>query len=198
MGGKLSGIRRMKGILSFFSFKLFFSILSFSLLMTAGPSWSEQLMSLSRYSLGAGDKIHISVFGDSDMERELILSDAGTVSYPFLGEFRVRGMTVGQLENHVTEKLKDGYFVDPRVSVAIIEYRKFFVSGEVKSPGGFSFEPGLTLDKAVALAGGFTQRADKKEILVTRDSDGAPIERELALSESVLPGDIITVNESFF
>ncbi|MFK0569750.1 polysaccharide biosynthesis/export family protein [Endozoicomonas sp.] len=155
-------------------------------------------MSLSRYELGAGDKISISVFGEEDMEKELILTDAGTVSYPFLGEFRAKGLTVGQLEKLIIRRLKEGYFIDPRVSVSIKEYRKFFVSGEVKSPGGFSFEPGLTLEKAVALAGGFTQRASKKDIMVTREENGRPAEQELSLNDSVLPGDIIVINESFF
>ncbi|WP_299734739.1 polysaccharide biosynthesis/export family protein [uncultured Endozoicomonas sp.] len=155
-------------------------------------------MSLSRYELGAGDKISISVYGEDDMEKELILTDAGTVSYPFLGEFKAKGLTVGQLESLITKRLKDGYFIDPRVSVSIKEYRKFFVSGEVKSPGGFSFEPGLTLEKAVALAGGFTQRASKSNIMVTREENGKATERELSLNGSVLPGDIIVIKESFF
>lgn len=159
---------------------------------------AAESMSLSRYELGAGDKISISVFGEKDMEKELILTDAGTISYPFLGEFKAKGLTVGQLEALITRKLKAGYFIDPRVSVSIKEYRKFFVSGEVKSPGGFSFEPGLTLEKAVALAGGFTQRASKKGIMVTREENGRPSERELSLNDSVLPGDIIVINESFF
>lgn len=85
-----------------------------------------------------------------------------------------------------------------RVSVGIVEYRKFFVSGEVKSPGGFQFEPGLTLEKAVALAGGFTQRASKRGITVTREENGQPKERELSLNDSVFPGDIIVISESFF
>lgn len=159
---------------------------------------ADNPMSLSRYKLGAGDQIMISVYGEEGMEKEIILTDAGSISYPFLGEFRARGLTLGQLERLITEKLKDGYFIDPRVSVSMIEYRKFFVTGEVKDPGGFSFEPGLTLEKAIALAGGFTQRASKKGITVTRDENGKAEERELSLNSSVLPGDIIVVSESFF
>jgi len=155
-------------------------------------------MSLSRYKLGAGDKIMISVYGEEGMERELILTDAGSISYPFLGEFRAKGLTLGQLERQITAKLKDGYYIDPLVSVSMKEYRKFFVSGEVKEPNGFSFEPGLTLEKAIALAGGFTQRASRRKITVTRDENGKAVERTLALNDSVLPGDIITVHESFF
>ena len=173
------------------------------LLMVFSTAFSADLlaaepMSISRYKLGAGDKIMISVYGEEGMEKELILTDAGSISYPFLGEFRARGLTLGQLEKLITEKLKDGYYIDPRVSVTMMEYRKFFVSGEVKEPGGFAFEPGLTLEKAVALAGGFTQRASKKGITVTREENGKAVERTLSLNDSVLPGDIITVSESFF
>ncbi len=168
------------------------------LLIFSGYLSAAEPMSLSRYELGSGDKINISVYGEEDMDKQLILSDAGTVSYPFLGEFKAKGLTVGQLEQMITKRLKQGYFIDPRVSVGIVEYRKFFVSGEVKSPGGFQFEPGLTLEKAVALAGGFTQRASKRGITVTREENGQPKERELSLNDSVFPGDIIVISESFF
>ncbi|WP_246506498.1 polysaccharide biosynthesis/export family protein [Kistimonas asteriae] len=155
-------------------------------------------MSFSRYGLNSGDKVKVTIFGEEDMEVETRLSDAGTISYPFLDEIRVKGMTVGQLQNFLTKKLKGDYFIDPKVSVSITEYRKFFVSGEVKDPGGFSFEPGLTLEKAVALAGGFTQRASRKDIIVNREEKGKLTERNMKLDESILPGDIINVKESFF
>ena len=155
-------------------------------------------MSFSSYGLSSGDEILITVFGETDMEVQTRLSDAGTISYPFLGEIRVRGMTAGQLEKHLIWQLKDGYFVDPQVNITITEYRKFFVRGEVGRPGGFPFEPGLTLEKAIALAGGFTQRAARKEIIVTREKNEDSAEYTLKLEDSVLPGDIITVEESFF
>ena len=188
----------VKQCLNFFSrqttyiFGLLLMLICVSAQAAGGP------MSLSRYKLGAGDKIVISVYGEEGMERELILTDAGSISYPFLGEFRAKGLTLGELERQITAKLKDGYYIDPLVSVSMKEYRKFFVSGEVKEPNGFSFEPGLTLDKAIALAGGFTQRASRRNITVTRDENGNAVERTLALNDSVLPGDIITVHESFF
>ena len=174
-----------------------FTMLCLGLLVVVTGVRAEE-MSFSRYGLNSGDMVSITIFGEEDMKVETRLSDAGTISYPFLGEIRVKGMTVGQLQNFLTQKLKGDYFIDPKVSASITEYRKFFVSGEVKDPGGFSFEPGLTLEKAVALAGGFTQRASRKDIIVSREDKGKLTERAMKLDESVLPGDIINVKESFF
>ena len=155
--------------------------------------------SLSRYLLNAGDLINIRVFDEDDLSVEARLTDAGTISYPFLGEIQVRGKTVGELEQFIINGLMGDYLINPRVNVTIAEYRKFFVRGEVNKPGGFSFEPGLTMEKAIALAGGFSQRANKKSVQVTRqDSQGKRQEKNLTLDVSVFPGDIINVKESFF
>ena len=159
---------------------------------------AEEAVTVSSYQLNAGDKIQISVFGEDDLKVEIRLSDAGTISYPFLGEIRVRGLTIGQLEELVTNKLSGDYLVNPRVNVAITEYRKFFVYGEVKAPGGFVFEPGLTLEKAIALAGGFSPRASKSEAEVTREMNGEKTVQMFALDRPILPGDIVNIKESFF
>ncbi len=154
--------------------------------------------SLSSYQLNSGDLIKITVFGEEDMTVETRLSDAGTISYPILGEIQVKGMTLGTLEQTIKNKLKGDYLINPKVNASIIEYRKFFVNGEVKNPGGFSFEPGLTMEKAIALAGGFTERASKKDILVARDVNGVIKEHKMTLGEKIIPGDVIKVKESFF
>ena len=159
---------------------------------------AEGALTVSSYQLNAGDQVRINVFGEEDLSVESRLTDAGTISYPFLGEIRVRGLTVGQLEQLITKKLKGDYLINPRVNVTITEYRKFFVYGEVKDPGGFSFEPGLTLEKAVALAGGFSARANKREVEVTREVSGKKTSERMTLDKPILPGDIVNVRESFF
>ena len=93
--------------------------------------------SLVDYRLGSGDLINIVVFGESDLSLEVRLSDAGTVSYPFLGELKVKGLTSRDLEHLLTEGLKGDYLVEPRINVSVAEYRQFFIAGEVASPGGF-------------------------------------------------------------
>ena len=155
---------------------------------------------LSDYRLGSGDKIKIQVFGEDDLGMEVRLSDAGTISYPFMGEIQVKGLTVGQLENHLIAGLKPDYLIDPKVSVSIVEYRRFYIHGEVKNPGGIPYLPGLTLRKAIALAGGFTERASRSKIYVVHDGMGDLSDKSLliGLGDQILPGDIITVEQSFF
>jgi polysaccharide export outer membrane protein len=156
-------------------------------------------VTLSEYELGAGDMIRIQVFGEEDLGMEVRLSDAGTISYPFLGEIQVKGLSVGRLEAAIIGGLKPDYLIDPKVSVSIIEYRQFYIHGEVKSPGGYAYLPGLTVRKAVALAGGFTERASKTKISVIHEGDEDVKKSEpIALGDKLAPGDIVTIEQSFF
>lgn len=154
---------------------------------------------LSNYRLGAGDVVSVQVLGEDDLKRERIrLSDAATISYPILGEIRLAGKTVGELERLIRDGLKGSYLVDPQVTVTINEYRNFFVNGQVEKPGGYPFFPGLTVRKAIALAGGFRERASKEKIFVIREGDQKQTSNRVDLNAPVNPGDIITVEESFF
>ena len=152
-----------------------------------------------RYRLGAGDVIGIRVFGEPDLSFDRIrLSDAATVPYPLLGEVRARGRTPVELEALITDGLLDGFLVNPRVTVNVVEYRQFFVNGEVASPGGFSFQPGMTVRKAIALAGGKTDRASASKMFVNRDGSPEDEQQQVALDDPLMPGDILTIEESFF
>lgn len=158
-----------------------------------------QAPELSTYKLGSGDLISIRVLGEDDLKRERVrLSDAGTLSFPVLGEIRVRGMTVGALEEFITKGLKGRYLLNPQVTVSIDEYRNFFVNGMVERPGGYPFSPGLTVRKAITLAGGFKERASREKINIIRDDDPKQISRRVDLSAPIMPGDIVTIEESFF
>ncbi len=153
----------------------------------------------SQYQLGSGDVISINVFGEEDLSFEqLRMTDAGTFSYPFLGEVRALGKTVAEIETIIIRGLKGDYLVDPKVSVSILEYRDFFVNGEVKNPGGYPFKPGLTLRKAVALAGGFTERASSSKMSIIRETGADKRTLGATLDTPVMPGDIITIEQSFF
>ena len=151
------------------------------------------------YTLNAGDTISVHVYGESDLSFDrLLIGQNGRISYPFLGELKVAGNTAAELQQELIEGLKPDYLVDPRVSVSIVKYRPFFVNGEVKRPGGVDFQPGLTLRKAIALAGGFTERANRKQVLVIADKDPERKEQKVGLDYRVQPGDIFTVKDTFF
>lgn len=153
---------------------------------------------VSKYQLGPGDKVRIQVYGEQELGLETTLSDAGTILYPFLGEIRVADLTVGQLADLIAQGLKGPYLLDPEVSVSVLEYRKFFINGEVLKPGAYPYQPGLTVQKAVSLAGGFSARASRSSITIVRDKDSTHTHRDADLDTMVAPGDILTVEERFF
>ena len=161
--------------------------------------FSAQGQQVSSYKLGSGDVISIRVLGEDDLRRERIrLSDAGTVSFPILGEIRVRGMSVGALEEHIANGLRGRYLLDPKVTVSIEEYRNFFVNGTVLKPGGYPFVPGLTVRKAVLIAGGFKGSGTRQKFNVIREQDATQTAERVDLNAPVFPGDIVTVEESSF
>lgn len=153
----------------------------------------------SEYKLGSGDVISVTVFGEPDLSiKQLRLTDAGTFSYPFIGEVQAQGHTAAEIEQVLISKLSGDYLVNPRVSVSLLEYRSFYISGEVKTPGGYPFQPGLTLRRAVALAGGFTERASENKITIVRDANPEKGKEKANLDAVIKPGDTITVAEGFF
>jgi polysaccharide biosynthesis/export protein VpsN len=169
----------------------------FYFLLVAGLALAQSAPSLSTYKLGPGDVLTIRVLGEDDLKREKVkLSDATTVSFPVLGEIKVRGMTVGGLEEYITKGLKGRYLLDPQVTVTID--RNFFVNGEVEKPGGYPYSPGLTVRKAISIAGGFKERAAREKLSIIRDDDASQTPRRVDLNAAVLPGDILTVEQSFF
>jgi protein involved in polysaccharide export with SLBB domain len=152
----------------------------------------------SVYRLGPGDRIIIKVFGEEDLSMDFRLNDSGRLNYPFLGELVVQGLTVAELEQRITRGLRDSYLRDPAVTVSIAEYRPFFLYGEVQKPGGIPYQPRLTVERAIALGGGFTERASRSKIEVVRASDPKHKAVRVELSDPVFPGDVITVKQSFF
>ncbi len=163
------------------------------------PLFAQSPPELSTYKLASGDMISVRVLGEDDLRREKIrLSDAGTMSFPVLGEIRVKGLTAAALEDHITKGLKGRYLLNPQVTVTIDEYRNYYVNGMVEKPGGYPFSPGLTVRKAITLAGGFKERASRDKINIIRDDDPKQTQRRVEMNAPVLPGDILTIEESFF
>jgi len=153
---------------------------------------------LKQYLLGTGDMVRIQVYNEKDLYLETRVSDTGTISYPFLGELAVKGISLTKLEALITSRLKGDYLINPKVSIDMIEYRQFYVNGEIENAGGFPYQPGLTVRKAISLAGGFKERASKDKIYIIRDDSTTSESTKVTLDEAVRPGDIITVEQSFF
>lgn len=147
------------------------------------------------YTLSAGDEVSIVVFGQADLSMKIKLDENGTLNYPLLGALSAGGMTVSQLERTITKELSGSYLVNPDVRVSVAEYRQVYINGEVNSPGGYDYKPGLTLDKAIALAGGFAEKASKERITLTRVINGQSQLFSMRPTDAVLPGDIIEVAE---
>lgn len=171
---------------------LFGPLLVLALLNSAVAAGGEN------YRLGPGDLVKIQVYGEDDLTVESLVGDSGKISYPFLGDLQLTGKTLFELESFITRKLKGRYLVDPEVTVSILEYRQFFVNGHVKKPGGFPFQPGMTVRKAISLAGGFEERASSDKISVVSGGDPDAPQRRVGIDEQVGPGDVITVERAFF
>lgn len=153
----------------------------------------------THYKLAAGDVLRIIVFGEPELSiKKVRLSDAGTFSYPFLGEISAKGLTPGQVERIIVDGLKNGYLNDPKVSLSQIEYRSFYINGEVQKPGSYPFIPGLTLEKAIALGGGLTERASIKRVTIVRGDGGATLTDEVTRNTTIAPGDTISIAQGFF
>jgi polysaccharide export outer membrane protein len=151
------------------------------------------------YRLGAGDKVRIIVFGESDLTGEFLVPGGnGTIAFPLVGDVRAGGLTVGELQGELEGQLKQGYLKEPHVSIEVLNYRPFYILGEVTKPGEYPYTSGLTVLNAVATANGFTYRADTAHVFIKHADD--PVEHEFKLGSEirVSPGDRIRIRERFF
>jgi len=154
--------------------------------------------SSSEYKLGSGDVINIVVYGESDLSlNQIQIPPQGKISFPLLGVINISGLTTRKLEKYLHRKLRKGYLKKPNVSVIIDQYRPFFVNGQVRSPGAFPYIDGLTVQKAISIAGGLNERASISKISLIRDRDGKE-SNTTNLNQAVKPGDILLVGESLF
>jgi polysaccharide export outer membrane protein len=153
----------------------------------------------SDYRVDTGDRVSVTVYQEADLSVKGVRVKAnGTISYPLLGDLHVSGLTSQEVHDLVKEKLLDGYLKKPNLTVSIDSYRLYYIKGEVKRPGGYSYVDGLTVAKAVALAGGYTVRASESSISLVRESDPEVPLESVKSNTAIHPGDIITVGESFF
>jgi polysaccharide export outer membrane protein len=151
------------------------------------------------YRVDTGDRISITVYQEPDLSiSDVRVKADGTIAYPLLGDLHVAGLTSQGLQDLVIGMLKDGYLKKPSITVSIDSYRLYYIKGEVSRPGGYTFLDGLTIAKAVALAGGYSARASEGRITLIRESDPENPQESVSTNMAVQPGDIITVGEGFF
>lgn len=162
------------------------------------PSATDVSSFLAGYRVDGGDRLRVTVFGQEELTDEYNVDSRGNMSMPLLSSFTVGGMTVPQIEQLIEAKLRKDFLKNPDVSVEVITYRPVFVLGEVNTAGQYPFIGGMTIQKAIAVSGGYSARADQGKVIVTRQTAEGPISMKLSPTAAVLPGDTIYVRERWF
>jgi polysaccharide export outer membrane protein len=149
------------------------------------------------YRLDSGDKLSLLVFGQSDMSGQFDVAADGTVTLPLIGRLTVRGLTAREVSAQAAQRYGT-LMVDPKVSVDIAAYRSVYVLGEVNRAGNFPYSPGLRVQQAVAIAGGFTRRAITDHIVLVRTTEAGQMRYAVGLSDEIQPGDTLDVQRRVF
>ncbi len=150
------------------------------------------------YRLDAGDKLRIVVYGQEGLTNTYTVDAGGSITMPLIGAVRARGLTPAELAASITAQLKKGYLREPYVAAEVESYRPFFILGEVAAPGQYPYVPNMTVESAVAIAGGFTPRAQRGSVKLTRPGDGGNIRADVPPGTMLRPGDTIVIGERWF
>jgi len=163
-----------------------------------GTTSSETTREVTEYVLGSGDQLRVIVFGEDNLSGEFVIDSRGYISMPLIGEVEAGKKTIREFQRSVENKLLDGYLKDPRVSAEMLNFRPYYILGEVTTSGEYPFSNGLTVLNAVATAGGFSYRANTKVVYIKRAGEQNEIQYPLTVSTAVQPGDTIRVAERLF
>lgn len=150
------------------------------------------------YTLATGDRLRVLVFGQDSLSNSYAVDSVGRISMPLIGSVQAIGQTTKSLEGAIASRLRGGFLRDPKVSVEVEQYRPFFILGEVTSSGQYPFVNGMTVQTAIAIAGGFQPRADRYTALMSRMINGEVVSGKVPLDTPVRPGDTITIRERYF
>jgi polysaccharide biosynthesis/export protein len=150
------------------------------------------------YKVGAGDRLTIRVAGEADLTADYLVDGSGNISMPFVQTISIAGLTTARIEMLVAARLRNGYLRNPQVSVQVTTLRPFYILGEVNASGSFAYQPGMTIQNAVAIAGGYSARADHASVLVTRKNSTGTATHKVPVTTQVYPGDIVYVRERWF
>ncbi|MEM7327213.1 MAG: polysaccharide biosynthesis/export family protein [Pseudomonadota bacterium] len=164
----------------------------------AEPSVTAERERAGEYRLGTDDEVRVTVFGHDDLSGQFIVSNAGTVSLPLIGEVDAAGLTIPEFITATETKLSEGYLREPRVSAQVLNFRPYYILGEINQPGEYPYSTDLTVLKAIATAGGFTYRANKREVMIKEIDENSERKILLTPNTDIQPGDTVRVLERFF
>jgi polysaccharide export outer membrane protein len=152
----------------------------------------------ANYRLDTGDQLRVIVYGDDRLTGDYGVDDAGTISVPLIGHVQARGQTTAELEKSIKDRLAQGFLMTPSVAIQVQSYRPYFVLGEVKQPGQYPSIGDMTVNAAVAAAGGFTYRANVDTMTITRQSGDKVVKGTADGDTKMQPGDVVYVYERIF
>ncbi|MCT4657178.1 MAG: polysaccharide export protein [Cohaesibacter sp.] len=173
-----------------------FAITGCSSYRPAGDAFHKSL--IGPYQLDSGDRVRVIVFDQDNLNNEYTVDQSGYISVPLIGNVVARGRQTSELASEIAGRLQNGFVRDPDVSVEIAQYRPFFIMGEVTNAGQYGYVTGMTVQTAIAIAGGFTPRAKQRYVDITRQINGKIITGRVGLTDPVRPGDTIYVKERLF
>ncbi len=150
------------------------------------------------YNVGTGDKLSVKVIGEPELSAEYLVDGSGNISMPYVQNLPVAGKTTAEIERMIVARLRDGFLRNPSVSVQATTLRPFFILGEVTTAGSFGYQPGITVQNAVAIAGGYSARADQGEVLITRRTADGTATYKVPVTTQLYPGDVVYVRERWF
>lgn len=162
------------------------------------PSPTAAASDPSAYRLGANDKVRVIVFGEDQLSGEYQVDSTGSVALPLVGEISAAGKSPREFEEAVRTAYANGYVRDPKISIEVLDFRPYYILGEVKKPGEYPYRTGLTVISAIAAAEGYTYRANTAAVLIDRPGQAGQLKVRATANEPIYPGDVITVNERFF
>lgn len=159
----------------------------------ANPAFHEVLT--KPYTLDSGDRLRITVFEQDGLSNTYLIDKAGYISFPLVGSIAARGHTIRQIEVSIAKQLTKGFIRSPDVTVEVDRYRPIYIMGEVGTSGQYTYVVGMTVQNAIAVAGGFSARARQNEVDITRQINGKVITGRVLITDPIMPGDTIYVRE---
>ena len=187
------GLRLSRFVRALFAMALLYAI-------AMASASAQTANSVPQYQLGSGDRLSVVFFGKhvGDLSGEYEIDGAGLIPMPLVGSIPVQGMTVAEAEAAIKAAYKPDYVKEPRISIQVLNYRPFYIMGQVNDPGSYPYVNGITVLEAVVIAGGYTKRAKESQMQIIRGKDVTRTKQEATPETIILPGDVIEVPQRYF